>query len=71
MSHFSLNKGVLHAETVSLPAIAEQFGTPAYVYSRAALEGALQEFLDVLRAHPVGADARTVFCAMFNSQSGV
>ena len=38
MSHFTIKHGVLHAESVTLPAIAEQFGTPAYVYSRAALE---------------------------------
>jgi hypothetical protein len=30
---FSLKNGVLHAESVALPAIAEKFGTPAYVYS--------------------------------------
>ena len=71
MSHFSLNKGVLHAETVSLPAIAEQFGTPAYVYSRAALEGALQEFLDVLRAHPVGADALVCYAVKANSNLAI
>ena len=42
MSHFTLKQGVLHAESVALPAIAEQFATPAYVYSRAALEAALK-----------------------------
>ena len=42
MSQFAVRNRVLHAESVALPAIAEQFGTPAYVYSRAALEAALQ-----------------------------
>jgi diaminopimelate decarboxylase len=37
MSHFALKNGVLHAESVSLSAIAEQFGTPTYVYSKAQL----------------------------------
>jgi diaminopimelate decarboxylase len=37
MSHFSLQNGVLHAESTPLPKIAEEFGTPAYVYSKAAL----------------------------------
>jgi diaminopimelate decarboxylase len=37
MSHFSYQAGVLHAESTSLSNIAEQFGTPAYVYSKAAL----------------------------------
>jgi diaminopimelate decarboxylase len=41
MSHFSHQDGVLHAESVPLSAIAEQFGTPAYVYSKAQL---LQNF---------------------------
>ncbi|MEN9479771.1 MAG: diaminopimelate decarboxylase [Pseudomonadota bacterium] len=71
MSHFSLNNGVLHAESVSLPAIAEQYGTPAYVYSRAALEGALQEFLDVLGDHPSGADALVCYAVKANSNLAI
>jgi diaminopimelate decarboxylase len=38
MDHFALKDGVLHAEDVPLPAIAEAVGTPVYVYSRATLE---------------------------------
>jgi diaminopimelate decarboxylase len=38
MDHFQYRDGVLHAEAVPLPAIAERFGTPCYVYSRATLE---------------------------------
>jgi diaminopimelate decarboxylase len=34
---FSHQDGVLHAESVPLSAIAEQFGTPTYVYSKAQL----------------------------------
>ncbi|MDB5919966.1 MAG: diaminopimelate decarboxylase [Massilia sp.] len=37
MSHFSYQAGVLHAEGTPLSNIAEQFGTPTYVYSKAAL----------------------------------
>ncbi|MBQ5949168.1 diaminopimelate decarboxylase [Massilia sp. ST3] len=37
MSHFSYQDGVLHAEAAALPRIAEQFGTPTYVYSKSAL----------------------------------
>lgn len=36
MSHFSYKNGVLHAEDTPLTAIANQFGTPTYVYSKAA-----------------------------------
>ena len=38
MDHFELRDGVLHAEDVPLPRIAEEAGTPVYVYSRATLE---------------------------------
>jgi diaminopimelate decarboxylase len=38
MDAFTTRGGVLHAEDVDLRAIADQFGTPCYVYSRAALE---------------------------------
>jgi diaminopimelate decarboxylase len=38
MSEFTYQQGCLHAEHTSLAALAEQHGTPLYVYSRAALE---------------------------------
>ena len=44
MNSFSLKNGQLHAESVPLSAIAERFGTPCYIYSRAALEAAFDEF---------------------------
>ena len=44
MSAFAYRDGELYAERVSLAAIAAQFGTPAYVYSRAALERAYRAF---------------------------
>lgn len=44
MSAFAYRHGELHAENVPLSAIAAQFGTPAYVYSRAALEGAFRDY---------------------------
>ncbi len=71
MSHFSLINGVLHAESVALPVIAEQYGTPAYIYSRAALEGSLQEFLDVLGKHPAGAGALVCYAAKANSNLAI
>lgn len=36
MSHFTYKDGVLFAENVALRDVAQQFGTPAYVYSKAA-----------------------------------
>jgi diaminopimelate decarboxylase len=40
---FSYRQGALACESVSLSAIAQRAGTPAYVYSRAALTGAYHE----------------------------
>jgi diaminopimelate decarboxylase len=44
MTSFVLNDGELHAEDVPLSQIAAQFGTPCYVYSRAALTDAFRRF---------------------------
>ena len=38
---FPTQNGTLHAESVPLADIAVRFGTPCYVYSRTALEAAL------------------------------
>jgi len=38
MDHFTSIDGTLHAEGVPLPTIADEVGTPVYVYSRATLE---------------------------------
>ncbi len=48
MTYFSLRDGKLHAEAVPLSRIAETFGTPCYVYSRAALENAYQAYAQAL-----------------------
>ena len=52
MDHFQLKNGILHAENVPLPRIAEEVGTPVYVYSRATLERHAQVFRDGIA--PVG-----------------
>ncbi len=49
MDHFQLKDGVLHAEDVALPDIADQVGTPVYVYSRATLERHARVFRDGLK----------------------
>ena len=71
MTAFTLQNGTLHAESVALTHIAEQFGTPAYVYSRSALTAALQEFHDVLNAHPAGAGALVCFAVKANSNLAI
>jgi diaminopimelate decarboxylase len=44
MTAFRIADGELRAEGVPLAAIAARFGTPCYVYSRAAIEGAFRAF---------------------------
>src|SRR5580692_7880329 len=52
MNHFELKDGELACEGVSLAAIAEAVGTPAYVYSTATLRRHYRVFHDALAAHP-------------------
>ncbi|WP_420381855.1 diaminopimelate decarboxylase [Novosphingobium sp.] len=52
MDHFEYQSGVLHAEAVSLPAIADAVGTPVYVYSRATLTRHARVFRDALAILP-------------------
>ena len=50
MDHFEYRSGVLHAEDVALPLIAEAVGTPVYIYSRATLTRHARVFRDALAA---------------------
>jgi len=52
MDHFEYRDGVMHAEDVPLPRIADDVGTPVYVYSRATLERHAQVFRDGLAGVP-------------------
>jgi len=52
MSGFALRDGELRAEGVALSAIASRFGTPCWVYSRAALTQAFHAFDHALGTHP-------------------
>lgn len=46
MDHFHYQNGELFAENVALSAIADQYGTPTYIYSRATLERHWRAFDD-------------------------
>ena len=48
MSFFEYRNGEMHAEGVTLAAIAAQVGTPFYCYSAGALRAAWREFADAL-----------------------
>lgn len=52
MDFFDYKNGQLYAEAVSLEQIAQQFGTPTYVYSRATLERHYRAYEEAFGAHP-------------------
>ena len=52
MDAFNYRDGELFAEGVALSAIAERFGTPTYVYSRAHIEAQYRSFTDALNGVP-------------------
>jgi diaminopimelate decarboxylase len=67
MSHFFHLDGVLHAERTSLHHIAEQFGTPTYVYSKAALLENFAAFADAC----AGRDALVCYAMKANSNLAI
>lgn len=67
MSHFQRHDGELFAEQVPLQRIAEQFGTPTYVYSRAALTEHFMAYEGALAHHP----HRTCYAVKANSNLAV
>ena len=52
MDHFNYRDGQLWAEDVAVQAIAAEFGTPVYIYSRATIERHWRAFDEALGAHP-------------------
>ncbi len=52
MEAFSYRDGQLFAEGVALPALAQRFGTPTYVYSRAHIEAQYRAYADALDGMP-------------------
>ncbi len=67
MSHFFQLDGVLHAESTPLPRIAEHFGTPTYVYSKAALLENFSAFFDAC----AGRDALVCYAMKANSNLAI
>ena len=52
MNSFLYRDNLLHAEDVSCAELAEAYGTPCYVYSKAAIQDRYREFADALRDWP-------------------
>ncbi|WP_144945793.1 diaminopimelate decarboxylase [Pseudomonas oryzihabitans] len=67
MEVFAVRAGELHAEGVALSAVAQEFGTPAYVYSRAHIEGQYRAYTDALAGLP----HLVCFAVKANSNLGV
>ncbi|SDU06208.1 diaminopimelate decarboxylase [Geopseudomonas guangdongensis] len=67
MQPFDYRDGQLFAEGVSLPALAERFGTPTYVYSRAHIEAQYRAYADAL----AGMEHLVCFAVKANSNLGV
>lgn len=67
MEAFSRRDGHLFAEGVALSAIAERFGTPTYVYSRAHIEAQYRAYADALTGMP----HLVCFAVKANSNLGV
>ncbi len=67
MEAFSYRGGQLFAEGVALPALAQRFGTPTYVYSRAHIEAQYRAYADALDGMP----HLVCFAVKANSNLGV
>ncbi|MGE8389498.1 MAG: diaminopimelate decarboxylase [Pseudomonas sp.] len=67
MNAFNYRDGELFAEGVALTAIAERFGTPTYVYSRAHIEAQYRSYTDALQ----GVQHLVCFAVKANSNLGV
>ncbi|SDT05649.1 diaminopimelate decarboxylase [Pseudomonas oryzae] len=67
MQPFQYRDGQLFAEGVALSAIAERFGTPTYVYSRAHIEAQYRAYADALAGMP----HLVCFAVKANSNLGV
>ena len=68
MDFFAYRGGILHAEGVALPAIADAVGTPVHLYSAGALRDAASRFKDALAGLPA---PRLAFAVKANPNSAV
>lgn len=67
MTAFVYRGGELHAEQLTVSALADEYGTPLYIYSRAALEAAFREYQDAL----AGCDHLICYAVKANSNLAV
>jgi diaminopimelate decarboxylase len=68
MDFFAYRGGILHAEGVALPTIADAIGTPVYIYSAGAVRDAASRFKDALAGLPA---PRLAFAVKANPNTAV
>jgi diaminopimelate decarboxylase len=67
MSFIDYHENLLHIEGLSAESLAEQFDTPLYVYSQAAISQAFESFRDAFSSHPM----MVCYAVKANSNLGV
>jgi diaminopimelate decarboxylase len=70
MSHFSYKNGALYAENVPLTDIARQFGSPTYIYSKAALVENFSAYANACRENRRD-DSTALVCYSVKSNSNL
>ncbi|HZV55677.1 MAG TPA: diaminopimelate decarboxylase [Rhodocyclaceae bacterium] len=71
MTPFASRGAALHAEGVPLADVASRFGTPCYVYSRAALSAAFEDYRAALITHGVADRALVCYAVKANSNLAI
>lgn len=69
--HFQFRGGRLHVEHVALEALAGRFGTPAYVYSKAALVDAYAAYAQAAAAYAARGDVKICYAVKVNSNLAI
>jgi diaminopimelate decarboxylase len=67
MTEFTYRDNKLFAESIALSALGEQYGTPSYIYSRAAIEAAFMAYRNALE----GCDHLVCYAVKANSNLAV
>lgn len=69
--HFAYRGGELYIEDVSVASIAERFGTPTYVYSRAALLASFDRYAAALRGRDACGGTMVCYAVKANSNIAI
>ncbi len=69
--HFEFRGGRLHVENIALDTIAARFGTPAYVYSKAALFDAYTEYANAAAKYTKSGGALVCYAVKVNSNIAI